>query len=40
MFEQKHSVYLCIVAVGDNSTHVWSGDGDEQTLSPSSLAAQ
>lgn len=40
MFEQKHSVYLCIVAVGDNSTHVWSDDGDEQTLSPSSLAAQ
>ncbi|CAO2624895.1 Glucosylceramide transporter ABCA12 [Lemmus lemmus] len=27
-------------AVGDNSTHVWSEDGYEQTLSPSSLAAQ
>lgn len=40
MFEQKRSVYLCIVAVGDNSTREWSDDGDEQTLSPSSLAAQ
>ncbi|XP_057618599.1 glucosylceramide transporter ABCA12 [Chionomys nivalis] len=27
-------------AQGDNSTHVWSDEGDEQTLSPSSLAAQ
>lgn len=40
MFEQKRSVYLCIVAVGDNSTRLWSDDGDGQTLSPSSLAAQ
>ncbi|XP_038195780.1 ATP-binding cassette sub-family A member 12 isoform X2 [Arvicola amphibius] len=27
-------------AQGDNSTHVWSDEGDGQTLSPSSLAAQ
>ncbi|CAO2624894.1 Glucosylceramide transporter ABCA12 [Lemmus lemmus] len=31
---------LASSAQGDNSTHVWSEDGYEQTLSPSSLAAQ